>query len=203
MGSRRRRCPPVTGSPPAVLRDKATVERLLASGAPIPYQSSDDQGDTCQVRWKTPVALRNTSLWSEVGDGIDYYKGIAVPIQLDAVDAFGWMCFTDTDTVSDAIVMCLRFAAEFMAPSWRPKPTGVNGEVNDFPGDGNGGDGNGGDGNGVTVNPRTAQKWRTVARVAEHFAAHPGQTIRAAARELGISERHTYRIVTENLGGKP
>lgn len=33
-----------------------------------------DQGmETVQLRWKTPPAARATSLWSEVGDGIDYY----------------------------------------------------------------------------------------------------------------------------------
>lgn len=34
--------------------------------------SRDSGGTTMQVRWKTPVADRPTSLWSEVGDGIDY-----------------------------------------------------------------------------------------------------------------------------------
>ena len=33
-----------------------------------------DQGvETMRLRWKTPAPSADTSLWSEVGDGIDYY----------------------------------------------------------------------------------------------------------------------------------
>ncbi len=35
---------------------------------------SKDQGmETVQLRWKTPPAQRSTSLWSEVGEAVDYY----------------------------------------------------------------------------------------------------------------------------------
>jgi alpha-D-xyloside xylohydrolase len=34
---------------------------------------SKDQGDQIRLAWKTPVNDHSTSLWSEVGDGIDYY----------------------------------------------------------------------------------------------------------------------------------
>jgi alpha-D-xyloside xylohydrolase len=33
-----------------------------------------DQGvETMRLRWKTPAPSADTSLWSEVGDGVDYY----------------------------------------------------------------------------------------------------------------------------------
>ncbi len=33
----------------------------------------DRSSTTCQLRWKTPSADNASSLWSEVGDGVDYY----------------------------------------------------------------------------------------------------------------------------------
>jgi alpha-D-xyloside xylohydrolase len=48
----------------------------LVSGQPhkVKIEWSKDQGvETCQVRWKTPSPSTETSLWSQVGDGIDYY----------------------------------------------------------------------------------------------------------------------------------
>ena len=35
--------------------------------------SKGDGGDVMQLFWKTPAAGQTTSLWSEVGDGVDYY----------------------------------------------------------------------------------------------------------------------------------
>jgi hypothetical protein len=127
--------------------------------------------------------------------GIDP-EGVDVPLRLDAVDAFGLMLITDTETVYDAVFACLTFAGHTMPVGWRHKLPGasethVNDEVTDVRGDRN----------GVTVNPRTAQKWATVARVANHFASHPGQDIATAAAELSLSQRHVYRIVTDILRG--
>ena len=40
---------------------------------PIKIESGGEQATTMRLRWKTPAATKGTSLWSEVGDGIDYY----------------------------------------------------------------------------------------------------------------------------------
>ena len=54
--------------------DVARVAMAKGHRYKVDVEWTKDQGDTCQVRWKTPVAIvRDTSLWSEVGDGIDYY----------------------------------------------------------------------------------------------------------------------------------
>jgi alpha-D-xyloside xylohydrolase len=48
----------------------------LEAGKPshIKLEWIKDQGaPTLQLRWKTPSAEKTTALWSEVGDGIDYY----------------------------------------------------------------------------------------------------------------------------------
>ena len=39
----------------------------------LEYADVEGEGETVQLRWKTPAPTRNTSLWSEVGDGVDYY----------------------------------------------------------------------------------------------------------------------------------
>ena len=39
----------------------------------LEYSDVESQMETVQLRWKTPAATANTSLWSEVGDGVDYY----------------------------------------------------------------------------------------------------------------------------------
>ncbi|MGD0992164.1 MAG: TIM-barrel domain-containing protein [Gemmatimonadales bacterium] len=39
----------------------------------LEYTDVEGEGETVQLRWKTPAPTRNTSLWSEVGDGVDYY----------------------------------------------------------------------------------------------------------------------------------
>jgi alpha-D-xyloside xylohydrolase len=53
--------------------DVARVAMTKGHRYKLVVEWSKDQGDTCQVRWKTPAPSANTSLWSEVGDGIDYY----------------------------------------------------------------------------------------------------------------------------------
>ncbi|MGA2037909.1 MAG: TIM-barrel domain-containing protein [Bryobacteraceae bacterium] len=40
---------------------------------PIRIEWDTEQGSTMKFAWKTPDQDRSTSLWSEVGDGIDYY----------------------------------------------------------------------------------------------------------------------------------
>jgi len=40
---------------------------------PLKIEWDTEQGTTFKFSWKTPAALTSTSLWSEVGDGIDYY----------------------------------------------------------------------------------------------------------------------------------
>ena len=39
----------------------------------LEYTDVEGEGETVQLRWKTPSPAANTSLWSEVGDGVDYY----------------------------------------------------------------------------------------------------------------------------------
>jgi len=46
--------------------------RLIA-GKSYRIQIANDGGDTFRLAWKTPPATPATSVWSEVGDGIDYY----------------------------------------------------------------------------------------------------------------------------------
>jgi alpha-D-xyloside xylohydrolase len=53
--------------------DVAQIAMTRGHRYKVVVEWSKDQGDTCQVRWKTPAVSQNTSLWSEVGDGIDYY----------------------------------------------------------------------------------------------------------------------------------
>jgi len=50
----------------------------------VKLEWTKDQGiETMRLRWKTPAPSANTSLWSEVGDGIDYY--VVYGPSLDAV----------------------------------------------------------------------------------------------------------------------
>ena len=53
--------------------DVARVPMVKGHRYKVKIEWTKDQGDTCQVRWKTPSPSSATSLWSEVGDGIDYY----------------------------------------------------------------------------------------------------------------------------------
>jgi alpha-D-xyloside xylohydrolase len=39
----------------------------------IRIENDPEQQSTLEFRWKTPAADHDTSLWSEVGDGVDYY----------------------------------------------------------------------------------------------------------------------------------
>jgi alpha-D-xyloside xylohydrolase len=39
----------------------------------LEYTDAEGEAETVRLRWKTPAPTANTSLWSEVGDGIDYY----------------------------------------------------------------------------------------------------------------------------------
>jgi alpha-D-xyloside xylohydrolase len=39
----------------------------------LEYTDVESEAETIQLRWKTPAPTANTSLWSEVGDGVDYY----------------------------------------------------------------------------------------------------------------------------------
>ena len=39
----------------------------------LEYTDVEGEAETVQLRWKTPSPAANTSLWSEVGDGVDYY----------------------------------------------------------------------------------------------------------------------------------
>jgi alpha-D-xyloside xylohydrolase len=39
----------------------------------LEYADVEGEAETVQLKWKTPAATANTSLWSEVGDGVDYY----------------------------------------------------------------------------------------------------------------------------------
>ena len=39
----------------------------------LEYRDVEGEGETVQLRWKTPDPTGSTSLWSEVGDGEDYY----------------------------------------------------------------------------------------------------------------------------------
>jgi alpha-D-xyloside xylohydrolase len=54
-------------------KDEIRVPMVAGRRYAIKVEWSKDQGDTCQLRWKTPNPSSDTSLWSEVGDGVDYY----------------------------------------------------------------------------------------------------------------------------------
>jgi alpha-D-xyloside xylohydrolase len=47
--------------------------RLTAGRHSIKIEWTTEQASTMHLQWKTPAADRSTSLWSEVGDGVDYY----------------------------------------------------------------------------------------------------------------------------------
>lgn len=57
------------------LADYDQVKLRLEAGRryAIKIESGGDQTTTMQLRWKTPTPETGTALWSEVGDGIDYY----------------------------------------------------------------------------------------------------------------------------------
>lgn len=58
------------------LTDTETVRARLTSGSAVPVRvqwSADIDVNTLKLLWKPPPASTTTSLWSEVGDGVDYW----------------------------------------------------------------------------------------------------------------------------------
>lgn len=53
--------------------DQVKVRLEVGRRYAIKIESGGDQTTTMQLRWKPPVPETGTALWSEVGDGIDYY----------------------------------------------------------------------------------------------------------------------------------
>lgn len=53
--------------------DQVKIHLEAGHSCAIRLESGGDQRSTMQLRWKTPAPEPATSLWSEVGDGIDYY----------------------------------------------------------------------------------------------------------------------------------
>jgi alpha-D-xyloside xylohydrolase len=45
----------------------------LVAGRRYPLKVTNSAGDTLRFSWKTPAPAPDTSMWSEVGEGIDYY----------------------------------------------------------------------------------------------------------------------------------
>jgi alpha-D-xyloside xylohydrolase len=77
--------------------DIARVRLQAGQSYPLRVQwTSDINVNTVSLRWKPPVATRTTSLWSEVGDGIDYY--FVYGPQLDSVIA-GYRTLTGKATM--------------------------------------------------------------------------------------------------------
>jgi alpha-D-xyloside xylohydrolase len=53
--------------------DQVKIHLEAGHSYPIKVESGGDQTTTMELRWKTPNPSTDTSLWSEVGDGLDYY----------------------------------------------------------------------------------------------------------------------------------
>jgi alpha-D-xyloside xylohydrolase len=53
--------------------DRAKVKMAAGKSYPFKIEWNTEQGTTFRFTWKTPSSSSNTSLWSEVGDGTDYY----------------------------------------------------------------------------------------------------------------------------------
>jgi alpha-D-xyloside xylohydrolase len=53
--------------------DQAKVHLEANHRYPVKIEWTTEQGTTFKLLWKTPSAEKNTSLWSEVGDGVNYY----------------------------------------------------------------------------------------------------------------------------------
>ena len=53
--------------------DQIKVRLEAGHHYPIKIEYGGDEATTMQLTWKTPALDANTSLWSEVGDGLDYY----------------------------------------------------------------------------------------------------------------------------------
>ncbi len=57
------------------LTENDQVKVRLEAGRPyaLKVESGGDERSTMRLTWKTPAPAAGTSLWSEVGDGLDYY----------------------------------------------------------------------------------------------------------------------------------
>ncbi len=53
--------------------DQLRVHLVAGHRYPIKIENDPEQQDTLTFSWKTPAPDADTSLWSQVGDGIDYY----------------------------------------------------------------------------------------------------------------------------------
>ena len=53
--------------------DQVRVHLEAGHKYPIRIENDPEQQSTLQFLWKTPAPTADTSLWSEVGDGVDYY----------------------------------------------------------------------------------------------------------------------------------
>ncbi|MGA2052484.1 MAG: TIM-barrel domain-containing protein, partial [Opitutales bacterium] len=82
----------------AWLTDRDQVKIHLEAGHhyPIKIESGGEQTNTMSLLWKTPNPSAATSLWSEVGDGVDYY--FVYGPQLDRVIA-GYRLLTGQATM--------------------------------------------------------------------------------------------------------
>jgi len=52
--------------------DQVRIHLTAGQKLPIRIENDPEQQNILELRWKTPAPDTNTSLWSEVGDGIDY-----------------------------------------------------------------------------------------------------------------------------------
>jgi alpha-D-xyloside xylohydrolase len=53
--------------------DQAKVHLTAGQVVPLRIEWRTEQGSTLRLTWKTPSADKDTSFWSEMGDGVDYY----------------------------------------------------------------------------------------------------------------------------------
>jgi alpha-D-xyloside xylohydrolase len=53
--------------------DQAKLRLEAKRRYPVKIEWTTEQGTTFRLLWKTPSPEKNTSLWSEVGDGVNYY----------------------------------------------------------------------------------------------------------------------------------
>ncbi len=53
--------------------DQVKLQLEAGHRYPLKIETDGEQQTTLQFKWKTPSATNATSLWSKVGDGIDYY----------------------------------------------------------------------------------------------------------------------------------
>jgi len=53
--------------------DQIKVRLEAGHRYPVRIESGGDERSTMELTWKTPDPIQNTSLWSDVGSGVDYY----------------------------------------------------------------------------------------------------------------------------------